>query len=441
MITTVPVQRENQHASAMYIDNVSALARSNPIQTTSPQPEFRVADLAKSSPQEAIHSLLHRAADLRASDLFLLSDPRFITVAIRRLGTIERLAVVSTEFGRQIMSYVKAYAEMDISEKRRPADARWILQVHHRKLDLRVNFTPTIHGEDLTIRISDQTRGLFQLSSLGLSTPDQAKLEYMLHSPHGLVLVTGPTGAGKTTTLYACLRHLNDGSRKINTLEDPVEYSLDGVRQSQVNPKIGLDFPELLRNILRQAPDVIMIGEIRDAETMSTAIRAANSGLLVLATLHAPTAAGSIQSMLALEANPFFLSNCLLGIISQRLVRTLCPKCRVPCDLSSSPVTFQDVAALLERGQGQTIYGPGGCDDCYHIGYGGRTGLFEIMPINREMRRLISRSAATREIEAAAVRGGMIDLRRGALLKVAQGLTSTEEILRDVAPEHLGLED
>jgi type II secretory ATPase GspE/PulE/Tfp pilus assembly ATPase PilB-like protein len=263
----------------------------------------------------------------------------------------------------------------------------------------------------------------------------------MLHIPHGLVVVTGPTGAGKTTSLYACLRYLNDGSNKINTLEDPVEYSLDGVRQSQVNPKIGLDFPELLRNVLRQAPDVIMIGEIRDAETMATAIRAANSGLLVLATLHAPTAAGSIQSMLALDANPYFLSNCLLGVVSQRLVRTLCLECRQACDLTGSPLTFQEVANLLQPGEGDTIFGPEGCPACRHIGYAGRTGLFEIMQVNRELRRLITQSAPTREMEAAAIRAGMIDLRRGALLKVAQGVTSMEEILNAVSMEHLGLEE
>lgn len=406
-----------------------------------PLPEFRVSELASMTPEDAIRALLRRAAELRASDLFLLSDPRFITVAVRRMGGMERLAVLSTEFGRQIMAALKAAAEMDISEKRRPADARWVLHLSDRKLDLRINFTPTLHGEDLTIRISDQAHGLFQLNDLGLSAPDQATLEYLLQNPHGLLVVTGPTGAGKTTTLYACLRHLQDGSRKINTLEDPVEYSLDGVRQTQVNPKLGLDFPELLRNVLRQAPDVIMIGEIRDTETMVTAIRAANSGLLVLATLHAPTAAASIQSMLALEANPFFLSNCLLGVVSQRLVRTLCPHCREAYDLSSSPITFEEVQQHLEPGQGSAIYGPGGCDECDHVGYNGRTGLFEMMPITRDLRRMIADSAGTRELQQAAARGGMIDLRHGALLKVAQGVTSTEEILRDVSAEHLGLED
>ena len=403
--------------------------------------EFRVSELAKMTTEEAVHALLGRAAELRASDLFLLSDARYVTAAVRRLGSIERVAVLSTEFGRQLMSYIKAYADLDISEKRRPADARWILQLSDRKLDMRINFTPTLHGEDLTIRISDHAQSMYQIADLGLSPADLTQLQFLLQIPHGLLVVTGPTGAGKTTTLYSCLRHLNDGSRKINTLEDPIEYSLDGIRQSQVNPKFGLDFAELLRSVLRQAPDVIMIGEIRDPETMATTIRAANSGLLVLATLHAPTAAASVQSMLALNGNPYFLSNCLLGIVSQRLVRTLCPECRVACDLTSSPLTFQDVAGLLEPGDGRTIYGPGGCPACHYLGYVGRTGLFEVMQVNRDLRRMIAEAASTRDIETAAVRSGMIDLRRGALVKVAQGITSMEEIIRDVSVERLGFEE
>ena len=263
----------------------------------------------------------------------------------------------------------------------------------------------------------------------------------MLSRPSGLILVTGPTGTGKTTTLYACLEHLNVGSCKINTLEDPVEYSLDGVRQSQVNPKIGLDFSDLLRNVLRQAPDVIMVGEIRDDETAATAVRAANSGHLVLATLHAPVAASAVQSMLALGSHPYFLSSCLLGIVAQRLVRTLCDHCKVYYDISESPQTFEEIQPLLEPSEGKAIYGPSGCDECYGKGYDERTGIFEVMTFNQEIRRLIADSNSTSEIQDAAIRNGMIEFRRGALLKVAKGVTSTEEILRDVPAEYLGLED
>jgi type II secretory ATPase GspE/PulE/Tfp pilus assembly ATPase PilB-like protein len=263
----------------------------------------------------------------------------------------------------------------------------------------------------------------------------------MLNSPSGLILVTGPTGTGKTTTLYACLQYLNDGTRKISTLEDPIEYAVTGVRQAQIHAKLGLDFPELLRNVLRQAPDVIMIGEIRDKDTAATAVRAANSGHLVLATLHAPVAAGALQSMLVLGSQPYFLSSCLLGVVAQRLVRTLCQKCRVAYDISEAPQTFEKIASLLEPGEGKVIYGPTGCEECLQTGYAGRTGLFEVMTLNQEIRRMVAQARTSEDIEQEAIRHGMIEFHRGALLRVARGITSAEEILRDVPPEYLGLED
>lgn len=403
--------------------------------------EFRVAELVKMSAEDAVRLLLRRAAELKASDLFFLTDERYVTIACRRLGVVERLAVVSVDHGRQMIIHVKANANMDIAERRRPIDGRWIYVINDRKLDMRINSVPTLYGEDVTIRLWDHSLGLLDIGELGMARNDLNKLLYMLDHPSGLLLVTGPTGTGKTTTLYACLQRLNDGNRKINTLEDPVEYALSGVRQSQINTKVGLDFPELLRNVLRQAPDVIMIGEIRDGDTVATAVRAANSGHLVLATLHSPTAAGAVHSMLALGAHPYFLSGCLLGVIAQRLVRTLCPECRVRYDMSESPQTFREIEPLLNPDEGKAIYGPGGCEKCFHVGYDGRTGLFEVMTINQEIRRLVSDGASTQQIEEAAIKNGMVVFRHGALLKVAQGVTSTEEILRDVPADQLGLED
>ena len=406
-----------------------------------PSGRFRVTDLVRMEAEEAVNALLNQAAHLRASDLFLLSDERFVTASIRHMGSIEKLAVVSTEHGRQMMTHIKALAGMDIADRRRPADGRWIHEVGGRKLDLRINCTPMLYGEDMALRLWDHSMGLFSVDELGMSRADLNKLLFMLNHPSGLILVTGPTGTGKTTSLYACLQYLNDGARKINTLEDPIEYAIDGIRQSQVNSKFGLDFPELLRNVLRQAPDVIMIGEIRDEETAMTAVRAANSGHLVLATLHAPTAASAVHSMLALGSHSYFLSGCLLGVIAQRLVRTLCPNCRSEYDISLSPQTFHEIESFLAEGEGKAIYGPSGCEDCFHLGYVGRSGLFEVMTINQELRRLVSGSASSQAIEEAATRAGMTVFRRGALLKVAQGITSTEEILRDVPAEQLGLED
>jgi general secretion pathway protein E len=406
-----------------------------------PTGKFRVTDLVKMEAGQAVDALLEQAAELQASDLFFLSDERFVTASVRRMGSIEKLAVVATDHGRQMITHIKALSGMDISERRRPADGRWIHSVGERKLDLRINCTPTLYGEDMALRIWDHSMGLYGLDELGMSRPDLNKLLFMLNHPSGLILVTGPTGTGKTTSLYASLQYLNDGSRKINTLEDPIEYALDGVRQSQINTKRGLDFSELLRNVLRQAPDVIMIGEIRDEETATTAVRAANSGHLVMATLHAPTAASAIHSMLALGSHSYFLSGCLLGVIAQRLVRTLCPNCRSEYDISQSPQTFHEIESLLAEGEGTSIYGPSGCEECFHLGYIGRSGLFEIMTANQEIRRLVSEQAPSHAIEDAATRAGMTVFRRGALLKVAQGITSTEEILRDVPAEQLGLED
>ena len=265
-------------------------------------------------------------------------------------------------------------------------------------------------------------------------------MQAMLNNSSGLILVTGPTGTGKTTTLYGCLQYLNDGTRKINTLEDPVEYSVTGLRQSQTNAKLGLDFPELLRNVLRQAPDVIMVGEIRDEETASTAVRAANSGTVVLSTLHSPIAASAVMSMAALGVNRFFLSNCLLGVVAQRLVRTLCTKCRVAYDISESPETFADIQPFLEPGFGTYIFGPGSCEACWQQGYSGRTAILELMVFNRQLRQLVAKGCSSEELQALAMQQGMLEFRRSAMVKVAMGVTSTEEILRELPTDQLGLD-
>ncbi len=402
---------------------------------------FRPADLLDMEAEDAVLAVIQHAARLRASDLFLLSNEKSVSIAVRRLGSVQQLAVVPRDKGRHMLSFVKAQAGMDISENRRPLDGRWLMEVDGKRLDFRINCVSTLHGVDMTLRMWDHEVGLRKLDELGWDANELNKMVGMLARPSGLLLVTGPTGTGKTTTLYACLEYLSDSERKINTLEDPVEYALEGVRQSHVNPHLGLDFPELLRNVLRQAPDIIMVGEIRDEETATTAVRAANSGHLVLATLHAPVAANAVQSMLALGVHSYFLSTCLLGVVAQRLVRTLCPTCRVFYDISESPETFKEIQSLLKPDQGKAIYGPSGCQECYEIGYSGRTGLFEVMTMNQELRRLVAQARPADEIQQAAIRNGMIEFRRGALLKVAQGVTSTEEILRDVPAEYLGLED
>src|SRR5438876_2288096 len=299
-----------------------------------------LAPLDQVEPHDAAEQIIRHAIAVQASDLFLLSDEGSVSVSLRVIGQIEQFSVVSRDQGRHLINFLKTTAGMDIAEHRRPQEGRWIFDFVSERVDLRINVVPTLFGEDLAVRILSHKIGLRPLDSLGLSRNDYNRLTGLLASPSGLLLVTGPTGTGKTTTLYACLQHLNTGTRKINTIEDPIEYAIGGVRQSQVSAKIGVDFADLLKNILRQAPDVIMIGEIRDEETAATAVRAANSGHLVVATLHAPVAAGAVQSMRALGANRFFLSSCILGVIAQRLVRVLCPNCRVAYDISESPQTF-----------------------------------------------------------------------------------------------------
>ena len=402
--------------------------------------DFKTLQLAELEPSQAVSQLIEQAAELQASDIFFLSDENGLRVAMRRMGRLETLADVSREQGRHLISYVKAQAGIDIAERRRPQEGRWIVDRAGGRIDLRINIIPTLHGEDLAARILDRKQGLRSLDSLGMTRADLQKLTGLLASPSGLLLVTGPTGTGKTTTLYACLQHLNNGKRKINTLEDPVEYQLAGIRQSQITPKLAVDFPEMLRNVLRQAPDVIMIGEIRDEETAATAVRAANSGHLVLATLHAPVAAGAVQSMRALNSNPYFLASCLLGIVAQRLVRKLCQNCRTAYDISESPDTFAEVQGMLEPGLGTFIYGPSGCDQCRNQGYKGQVGVFELMSFGRDLRQLVLHGNATEDLQKQAIAGGMIEFRRAAMLKIAQGLTSTEEVLRELPAEYLGLE-
>ncbi|HTN75934.1 MAG TPA: ATPase, T2SS/T4P/T4SS family [Pirellulaceae bacterium] len=409
--------------------------------SANPQEGFPVDRIQAMSPEAVFEALIRQAVRVSASDLFVLSDEESVRLSLRWLGAMHVLAHVSREQGRHILNHIKAEAGMDIAERRRPLSGRNLYQVDESKLDLRLNCVPTLYGEDLSIRMLDRKVGLLKLEHLGLSRTEQSRLSALLSSPSGLILVTGPTGTGKTTTLYACVQYLNNGERKINTLEDPIEYGVRGVRQSQVQPTLGVDFPELLRNVLRQSPDVIMIGEIRDQETATTAVRAANSGHLVLATLHAPVAAHAVQNMLALGAHPYFLSNCLLGVIAQRLVRVLNPETRVAYDITDSPATFADIAHLLAPGGGKCMYGPGGKNSANLPDYVARTGLFEVLMVNREVRRLIAAGSTAELIEQQAIADGMLEFRRAALLQVAQGVTSIEEMMRVVPSVYLGAED
>jgi type II secretory ATPase GspE/PulE/Tfp pilus assembly ATPase PilB-like protein len=392
-----------------------------------------VASWNAASASQAVEQLAAHAAALGASDFFLLSEIDGVQVAVRWLGQIQRLTTVSPERGRRLIGAIKAAAEMNIAEHRTPLEGRWIYSGGGKNLDLRVGVVPTLYGQDLTVRVLNRESQLRSLDQLGMTPHELVRFRPLLRKSGGLLLVTGPTGAGKTTTLYACLDELNDGRRKINTLEDPIEFALPGVRQSQAQPRIGVDFPQLLRGILRQSPDVIMIGEIRDPETAATAVHAANSGHLVLATLHAPVAAAAVQAMLSLGVHPYFLANSLLGVLAQRLVRVLCVECRERQRLQP-PRVFQEVRPWIGEAE-ESIYAPRGCDACRGVAYRTQTGVFEVLTLDDDLRQLIADGRPRAHIERQAIAAGMIEFRRAALLRVAQGITSIEEILRVMPPE------
>lgn len=395
-------------------------------------------DYSRLTPEQVVENLLGYAIAVGVSDLFLSTNEDNLAVSARYLGTIHGICRLPLDFGRRMIAAVKASAGLDVAERRRPQDGRWILSFPGRSaVDLRISILPTLFGEDVSFRILDRQTRLLNLDQLGLLTRDRGYLDSWLQNPSGLILVTGPTGAGKTTTLYACLTALNNGQRKLNTIEDPIEYTLEGVRQSQVAPKLDVGFPDLLSSVLRQSPDVIMIGEVRDPVTARTAVRAANSGHLVLATLHAQTAPAAINSMLNLDVPAPFLSSALLGVISQRLIRVLCQDCKLGFDISASPMSFEEVREMLEPGEGQMIYQSTGCSVCRHLGYSDRIGVFEVMPVSRTIRSLIVARQPIAAIRQAALGEGMIEFRRAALLRVAQGLTSIEELFRAIPSDDL----
>lgn len=395
-------------------------------------------EIVEERPSETVEQLLEHACVHGVSDLFFLTEDRCVLIMARHLGLLRRVGILSVDFGRKCMAHVKSLANMDITERRRPLDGRWLYKRSSGStVDLRISSMPTLYGEDFTLRLLDRTTRLLAPDKLGLLRRDYNQLLKMLNSPSGLILVTGPTGSGKTTTLYACLSYLNNNQRKINTIEDPVEYAITGIRQSQVNTTIGVGFAELLRSTLRQAPDVIMIGEIRDPETAEIAVRAANSGHLVLGTLHAPVTAAAVHSMFSYGAQPYHLASSLLGVVSQRLVRTLNPDTKVPHDISLIPNLFDDIKQWLEPGQGLSIFGPGHDATSHWSGYSGRTGIFEVMSVTPALRHLIMERQPSHTIRQRAIDEGMVPLRSAALLAIARGQTSVEEVFRAIPAEYL----
>ena len=421
----------------------------NPIRNAERVTAAEMIDVAGLSPEVAVSKIIGEATRLKASDLFFFANEDFYSIQIKHLGMVRPLSIVSRDTGRQFTQHIKAQAEMDVAERRKPQDGRWIYRSDvvpededgQEIVDLRINTIPTLYGEDFALRLLSRKTGLLGLEELGMSKPQLSSFRQMVSSPSGLILITGPTGSGKTATLYAAMRHLNDGSRKINTIEDPIEFAVEGVRQSQVDYTRGLTFNGFLRSVLRQSPDVIIVGEIRDADTANTAVIAANSGHLVLATLHAPVAAAAIQSVRSLGVNHHYLATSLRGVVSQRLLRTLDPENRIEFDIANTTDTFEEIKDLIEPGDAQTLYAPKPAASNNYTGYVGQTGVFEVMDISRSVRTLISNGAPTAEIRERAVEEGMLEFRQSALIKVAKGDTSIEEVFRVIPSEHLLIDE
>ena len=357
-----------------------------------------------------LNALLTQAAKDGASDIHIEPYERSSAVRFRVDGTLREVVQPNRALHAALISRLKIMAELDISEKRLPQDARISLRIGGRAVDVRVSTLPSAHGERAVLRLLDKGDAKFSLESLGMSGDSLARFHGLIQQPHGIVLVTGPTGSGKTTTLYAALSRVDTGTTNVLTVEDPVEYELPGIGQTQVNPKIDLTFAKALRAILRQDPDVIMIGEIRDFETAQIAIQASLTGHLVLATLHTNDAPSAVTRLTDMGVEPFLLSSSLLGVLAQRLVRKLCPHCKRPD----------------ERGQ----YLPVGCPECGHTGYKGRTGVYELMVTDDKVRELIHNRAAESQLIAAAREGGLRTMREDGDRLVAQGITSPAEVIR-----------
>jgi general secretion pathway protein E len=387
-------------------------------------------DLASGAPVvRAVDDLLEKAVELRATDIHIEPVRGSLLIRLRIDGLLRNIPIPSNVLPQALISRIKILAGLNIAERRLPQDGAAHLRTARSAIDIRVATMPTQYGESAAIRLLPKDRGLLDVAKLGLSDHDESKLHRLLKLPHGIVFVTGPTGSGKTTTLATMLSLLNDSTRKILTIEDPIEYEMRGVNQSQVKPEIGLTFAAALRAFVRQDPDVIMVGEVRDSETADTAIHASLTGHLVLTTLHTETAAAAVPRLLDLGVEPFLLQSTLRAVIAQRLVRILCDRCKIEHPCTSATLKNADYAILGLR-PGESVYEPAGCEHCSGTGFRGRTGLFEVLEISDEIRELMGSRRDSGAITRATRDSGMISMFEHGIAKWRAGITSASEVLR-----------
>jgi type IV pilus assembly protein PilB len=395
-----------------------------------PVKEFIPGQLEDAPVARVFDLILGQAIRDRASDIHLEPDEKALLIRFRIDGILYEFLTLPKRVHPSLISRIKVLAEMDIAETRLPQDGNFNVRLENRGFEIRVSTFPTIYGENVVLRLLDQTSPLIRLEDLGFAEEMLLRYKGLLRRPNGIILVTGPTGSGKTTTLYASLNMINSMEKNIITIEDPVEYRLPLIRQTQVNLKAGITFASGLRSILRQDPDVIMVGEIRDLETSEIAIQAALTGHLVLSTLHTNDAPEAITRLMDIGVEPYFISSSVIGVLAQRLIRTICPDCKSP--YQPDPSVLAEVGDDLLKGKdGPTLYRGKGCKHCKQSGYWGRTGIFELFSVNERIKQLISEKAATQMIrEAAKASTGMGFLREDGLNKTLKGLTTFEEVDR-----------
>jgi type II secretion system protein E len=424
------IQREIKKRLGVGADTIGTLEEEKGIQVVDENAEDN--DLGAAEEDEAsiirfVNQVLKDAIDLRASDIHLEPFEDEFKIRYRIDGDLQEVPVPPQlkQFQPAIVSRVKILSHLNIAEKRLPQDGRIRVRIEDAEVDIRVSVIPMLHGEAVVMRLLRQNATLRGLHEIGMNTRELEHFQHVLGLPHGIILVTGPTGSGKTSTLYTALNEINDAVRKIITVEDPVEYQLKGVNQIQVNEKSGLTFARGLRSILRHDPDVILIGEIRDAETAQIAVQASLTGHLVFSTLHTNDAPGALTRLVDMGVEPYLVASSLEAVLAQRLVRVLCPHCK---QADNSP-TAQQLKVRLGIPPENTIYKSVGCRECRNTGFFGRHAIFEWMDTDEEIRQLILKSASTDQIRNAARRAGMRTLAEDGWRLVAAGVTTVEEVL------------
>ena len=376
-----------------------------------------------------VNDILFRALQLRASDIHVHPYETKLQIRYRIDGILYDVLSLNRNVLPLVISRIKVMAGMDIAERRLPQDGRCSVRLGQREIDLRVSTVPTSYGERSVLRLLDKSTGLFAMNELGLWEDDLKKLDSLIIRSHGVIFVTGPTGSGKSTTLYACLNRINSAEKNVITIEDPIEYQLGGISQIQVASKKGMTFATALRHVLRQDPDVIMVGEVRDVETARMAIQSSLTGHLVFSTLHTNDSAGAVTRMLDLGVEPYLVSSSLIAMVAQRLVRKVCPDCRKEAAPSRHELREIGLGELETQPDGRFFIGQG-CDRCFHTGYRGRTGIYELMLINEEIQDLIYKRETAGRIKKVAMDAGMQTLRMDGARKVLAGVTTVAEVLR-----------